>query len=113
MVNARSRPRAPPNQSESNWLLFAAMVEAALWEFTGSCEMKPIEYAVQRHMEWYKATALTATARSFTGITTTASSSNRCCLMCCEFAPPRPTRSANFIPKSSPERSATPKCRSA
>jgi hypothetical protein len=39
---------------ESNWLLFSAMVEAALWKFTGECQMKPIEYAVQRHMEWYK-----------------------------------------------------------
>jgi len=39
---------------ESNWLLFSAMVEAALWQFTGECQMKPIEYAVQRHMEWYK-----------------------------------------------------------
>ncbi|MGC3957077.1 MAG: DUF2264 domain-containing protein [Verrucomicrobiota bacterium] len=38
---------------ESNWLLFSAMVEAALWQFTGECHMKPIEYAVQRHMEWY------------------------------------------------------------
>lgn len=38
---------------ESNWLLFSAMVEAALWQFTGECEMKPIEYAVQRHLEWY------------------------------------------------------------
>lgn len=38
---------------ESNWLLFSAMVEAALWQFTGECELKPIEYAVQRHMEWY------------------------------------------------------------
>jgi hypothetical protein len=39
---------------ESNWLLFAAMVEAALWQFTGECELKPIEYALQRHMEWYR-----------------------------------------------------------
>jgi hypothetical protein len=38
---------------ESNWLLFSAMVEAALWQFTGECELPPIEYAVQRHMEWY------------------------------------------------------------
>ena len=38
---------------ESNWLLFSAMVEAALWQFTGECELRPIEYAVQRHMEWY------------------------------------------------------------
>jgi hypothetical protein len=38
---------------ESNWLLFSAMIEAALWQFTGECEMKPVEYAVNRHMEWY------------------------------------------------------------
>ena len=38
---------------ESNWLLFSAMVEAALWQFTGQCELRPIEYAVQKHMEWY------------------------------------------------------------
>ncbi|WP_216840966.1 DUF2264 domain-containing protein [Acidobacterium sp. S8] len=39
---------------ESNWLLFSAVIEAALWEFTGECEMQPIETAVNRHMEWYK-----------------------------------------------------------
>jgi hypothetical protein len=38
---------------QSNWLLFSAMVEAALWQFTGECELKPIEYAVQKHMDWY------------------------------------------------------------
>ncbi|HEU5071581.1 MAG TPA: DUF2264 domain-containing protein [Verrucomicrobiae bacterium] len=38
---------------ESNWLLFSAMVETALWKFTGECELKPIEYAVGRHMDWY------------------------------------------------------------
>lgn len=37
----------------SNWLLFSAMVEAALLEFTGECEMGPIEHAVNRHLEWY------------------------------------------------------------
>ena len=39
---------------ESNWLLFSAMVEAALLELTGECEMAPVEYALNRHMEWYK-----------------------------------------------------------
>ena len=37
----------------NNWLLFSAMVEAALWELTGSAEMKPIEKAVNTHMSWY------------------------------------------------------------
>lgn len=40
--------------SESNWLLFSATIEAALLHFTGECEMKPIEYALQKHKEWYK-----------------------------------------------------------
>jgi hypothetical protein len=39
---------------ENNWLLFSAMIEAALLEFTGQCEMKPITYAIARHNEWYK-----------------------------------------------------------
>jgi hypothetical protein len=38
---------------ESNWLLFSATIEAALWQFTGECDLKPVEYAVQRHEEWY------------------------------------------------------------
>jgi hypothetical protein len=38
---------------ENNWLLFPATIEAALWEFTGECELKPVEYAVQRHEQWY------------------------------------------------------------
>jgi hypothetical protein len=37
----------------NNWLLFSAMVEAALWEFTGECEMAPIETAVNEHLAWY------------------------------------------------------------
>lgn len=38
---------------ESNWLLFSATIEAALWKFTGECDLKPIEYAVQKHEQWY------------------------------------------------------------
>jgi hypothetical protein len=38
---------------ESNWLLFPAAVEAALWKFTGECEMAPIEKALSKHEEWY------------------------------------------------------------
>jgi hypothetical protein len=44
--------RIKPGQS--NWLLFSAMVEAALLEFTGECDMKPVSYAIQKHQEWYK-----------------------------------------------------------
>jgi len=38
---------------QSNWLLFSAMVETALWMFTGTCEMAPIEKAVNEHLAWY------------------------------------------------------------
>ncbi len=38
---------------ESNWLLFSALVEAGLWQFTGECEMAPIEKALAKHEEWY------------------------------------------------------------
>ena len=40
---------------ESNWLLFASMVEAALLEFTGECDNERLTYGVKRFMEnWYK-----------------------------------------------------------
>lgn len=39
---------------DKNWLMFSATVEAALLEFTGECNMKPITYALQKHKEWYK-----------------------------------------------------------
>ncbi|MBE7175125.1 MAG: DUF2264 domain-containing protein [Mucilaginibacter polytrichastri] len=38
---------------ESNWLLFSAMVEAAILKFTGECETERIDYALKRHEEWY------------------------------------------------------------
>ena len=39
---------------ESNWLMFSATIEAALLEFTGECNMQPIEYAISQHEKWYK-----------------------------------------------------------
>ncbi len=38
---------------ESNWLLFSAMVEAAMLEFTGEWNPAPVEYALKRFKEWY------------------------------------------------------------
>jgi len=40
--------------NESNWLLFSAMIEAALLQFTGECNMPTIDYAFSRFKEWYK-----------------------------------------------------------
>ncbi len=40
--------------NESNWLLFSAMVECAIKEFGGEWEWERIQYALDRHEEWYK-----------------------------------------------------------
>lgn len=37
----------------SNWLLFTAMVEAALLKFDGEADMVRMDYALNKHMEWY------------------------------------------------------------
>ena len=47
----RSRKIRP---GESNWLLFSAMIEAALLEFTGECKFDAVKYALDRHISWYK-----------------------------------------------------------
>ena len=50
---------------ESNWLLFSAMVEAALLKFTGDCNQSVIDYAVRKHFEWYKGDGLYGDGPSF------------------------------------------------
>jgi len=37
----------------SNWLLFTGMVEAALLKFDGKADLVRIEYALNKHEEWY------------------------------------------------------------
>jgi hypothetical protein len=40
---------------ESNWLLFASTVEAAILEFTGECDVERLTYGVERFRDdWYK-----------------------------------------------------------
>lgn len=38
----------------NNWLLFSAMVEAALLKFTGECDEMRVDYAIREHQSWYK-----------------------------------------------------------
>ena len=38
---------------DNNWLLFASVLEAAIWKLTGECEIERIEHGVNKHMEWY------------------------------------------------------------
>jgi rhamnogalacturonyl hydrolase YesR len=40
--------------SNNNWLLFSAMIEVALKEFTGECEYNRIEHAIKSFQKWYK-----------------------------------------------------------
>lgn len=51
--------------SESNWLMFSATIEAALLEFTGECDLAPIQYALKRHKEWYKGDGWYGDGRNF------------------------------------------------
>ena len=39
---------------ENNWLLFSAMVECAIKEFGGEWKYEAVEYALDRHEQWYK-----------------------------------------------------------
>lgn len=38
----------------SNWLLFSAIIEAALLKFTGSGDLMRMDYAIKQHLNWYK-----------------------------------------------------------
>lgn len=38
----------------SNWLLFTAMVEAALLKFSGDYDPVRVDYAIKEHLAWYK-----------------------------------------------------------
>ena len=38
---------------ESNWLLFASIVEAAIWHFTGDVQKSRLKYGLKRFRQWY------------------------------------------------------------
>ncbi|MBO3270230.1 DUF2264 domain-containing protein [Hymenobacter defluvii] len=38
----------------SNWLLFSAIIEAALLKFTGAGDLMRMDYAIKEHLTWYK-----------------------------------------------------------
>lgn len=48
----RATRRVKPGMN--NWLLFSAMIEAALARFTGDYLPEPVRFALQKHDEWYK-----------------------------------------------------------
>ncbi|GLB51267.1 hypothetical protein NBRC110019_03060 [Neptunitalea chrysea] len=46
----KTRKTSPPYM---NWLLFSAMIEAAIFKFGGEADLVRIEYALMKHDEWY------------------------------------------------------------
>jgi hypothetical protein len=42
----------------NNWILFSAMVEAALCGIGSDWETKPVDFAIRTHMDWYKGDGL-------------------------------------------------------
>jgi hypothetical protein len=44
------RQFVPPN---NNWLLFSAIIESAIWKFSGEHEMEYITHAIESHLGWY------------------------------------------------------------
>lgn len=51
---------------ENNWLLFASMVEAAVLEFTGECDVERLKYGVGKFRDhWYKGDSFYGDGQSF------------------------------------------------
>jgi hypothetical protein len=50
---------------QNNWLLFSGMVEAFLLKFTGECDQARIDYAIQKHKEWYKGDGVYGDGKDF------------------------------------------------
>lgn len=51
---------------QNNWLLFASMVEAALLEFTGECDIERLTYGVNKFKdEWYKGDSFYGDGKAF------------------------------------------------
>lgn len=50
---------------ENNWLLFSAMVEVMLFHMKQEFDIKKIEYAIQKHQEWYKGDSVYGDGPSF------------------------------------------------
>lgn len=50
---------------QNNWLLFSAMVETFLLKNTGECQQSAIDYALEKHKEWYKGDGMYGDGKEF------------------------------------------------
>ncbi len=49
----------------NNWLLFSAMIEAALYRLTGEYDKMRVDYALRAHMIWYKGDGIYGDGENF------------------------------------------------
>jgi hypothetical protein len=52
VIDALKQTRAI-TPKETNWVLFASIIEVALWEFTGECDHQRLEAGINKMMSWY------------------------------------------------------------
>ncbi|WP_034045684.1 DUF2264 domain-containing protein [Wocania ichthyoenteri] len=65
VIEAFKKTRTISNIPYNNWLLFAASVEAFMIKFTDDVDYVRIEYALQKHMEWYVGDGLYADGKYY------------------------------------------------
>ncbi|MFD1160883.1 DUF2264 domain-containing protein [Hwangdonia seohaensis] len=65
VVNAFKKARTINNVPYNNWLLFAATVEAFFVKFEEEADFLRIEYALNKHMEWYVGDGLYADGKYY------------------------------------------------
>lgn len=65
VLDAFKKCRTISNIPYNNWLLFAASVEAFMIKFADGADYMRIEYALQKHMEWYVGDGLYADGKYY------------------------------------------------
>ncbi|WP_223548859.1 DUF2264 domain-containing protein [Aestuariivivens sp. NBU2969] len=65
VTNAFKKSRTIKNVPYNNWLLFAATVEAFFVKFDEGADFLRIEYALNKHMEWYVGDGLYADGKYY------------------------------------------------
>ena len=70
VIDAFKSSRNVINIPYNNWLLFAGTIEAFMVKFTDDADFARIEYALNKHMEWYVGDGLYSDGNSIIGIIT-------------------------------------------
>jgi hypothetical protein len=64
--------------AKNNWLLFASMVEAALWHYTGDAQKNRLKYGLLKFRQWYLGDGTYGAGPHFIGTITMGTSSIPC-----------------------------------